>query len=193
MNRVFLILSITLLSTVSYAQKLAVKTNLLYGAVAYAPNLSLEYGLGDRTTINLSGGLNYWNMHNTCNLGKKLAHWVVIPEIRYWSCERFSGHFFGIHALYAHYNIGGENLPMLFGKNSNNYRYEGASYGSGFNYGYNLALTPRIAIEFEVGAGYMYLEYDQYYAYKCGKFIQPDSRNYFGITKAGISLVWNLF
>jgi hypothetical protein len=192
--KVILFTICSLFSKPAYTQEhIAIKTNLLYGAVTYTPNLSLEYGVGERTTINLTGSINYWNMRNTLNKGEKLAHWILQPEFRYWTRQRLSGHFFGVHALYSHYNIGGKNLPMLFGKHSDNYRYEGASYGGGLNYGYSLPLTSRIALEFEIGAGYMHLDYDQYHAYKCGKFIQPDSRNYFGITKAGISFVWKLF
>ena len=194
MNKYLLtVISLMFISVGIHAQKLAVQTNLLYGAVAYTPNLSLAYGLGDCTTLNFSVGYNPWNINNTIGQGEKLAHWIIQPEFRYWSCERFDGHFFGMHGIYSGYNIGGKNLPMLFGEDSENYRYEGISYGGGFSYGYNLALTPRFAVEFELGAGFMHLAYDQYYAFKYGKFIQPTTHNYFGVTKAGISLVWNLF
>ena len=193
MNRFLLTTICMLVFSYSYAQKLAIKTNVLYGAATYTPNLALEYGLGDRTTINISGGYNPWNLNNNLNKGYKLAHWVVQPEFRYWSCERFNGHFFGVHATYSIYNIGGKKLPMLFGKDSEKYRYKGSAYGGGFTYGYLLNITPRFALEFEIGAGYLHLNYDQYYAFKCGSFIKTDSRNYFGITKMGATLVFNLF
>ena len=181
------------ISAESYAQKLSVKTNLLYGGVTYTPNLSIELGLGKRTSINLSGSLNYWNMNNTKDKGEKLAHWIAQPEFRYWSCERFNGHFFGIHGIYSLYNIGGKVLPLLLGDDSGKYRFEGSAFGGGLTYGYALNLSLRFALEFEIGLGYMQLDYDKYYAYKCGKFIAPESRSYIGLTKAGISLVWNLF
>ena len=194
MNKfVLTVLFLIFISLAIQAQKLTVQTNLLYSAVSYTPNLSLAYGLGDRTTINLLVGYNPWNVNNTINDGEKLAHWIFQPEFRYWGCSRFNGHFFGIHGLYSIYNIGAKNLPMLFGKDSKNYRHEGVSYGGGFSYGYSLVLTPRFAVEFELGAGYMCLDYEQYYAFMGGDFIQSTSRNYFGVTKAGISLVWNVF
>jgi hypothetical protein len=166
---------------------------LLYGGVRFTPNVGLEYGIGERTTLNLSAGYNPWNLGNSNGSGKKQVHWLVEPEFRYWLNQRFKGHFFGVHALYAHYNIGGYKRPLLFGKGAEDYRHEGAAYGSGLSYGYQLSFTPRLALEFEIGGGYLHLAYDQYHAFKCGKFIGSDTRNYFGITNLGVTLVWNLF
>ena len=39
------------------AQKVAVKTNLFYGAYSGTPNLGVEWGLSPRTTIELGAGL----------------------------------------------------------------------------------------------------------------------------------------
>ncbi|MFR7875400.1 MAG: DUF3575 domain-containing protein [Butyricimonas paravirosa] len=33
--------------------------------------------------------------------GIKFKHWLVQPELRYWLCDQFSGHFFGVHTFYA--------------------------------------------------------------------------------------------
>ena len=194
MNRFFIIVILSMLiSTASHAQKLAVKTNLLFGAVTYTPNVAVEYGLGKHTTINLSGAYNPWNLNNDKNNGEKLAHWIIQPEFRYWISEQFNGHFFGVHGTFSDYNIRGKKLPMFFGTDSEKYRYEGSAYGAGLTYGYALSLTPRFSVEFEIGAGYMHLNYDQYYAFKCGKFIKSSNNNYWGLTKAGITLAWNIF
>ena len=76
------------------AQDIAVKTNLLYWATS-TPNIGFEFGLGKRTTLDLVGGYNPWTLNKDDN--KKIKHWMVMPEFRYWLCERFNGHFFGIH------------------------------------------------------------------------------------------------
>lgn len=34
-------------------------------------------------------------------------------EYRYWTCERFSGHFGGIHIIGTQYNIAGHHLPLF--------------------------------------------------------------------------------
>ncbi|MEG2371127.1 MAG: DUF3575 domain-containing protein, partial [Alistipes sp.] len=109
-----LIITILSLAAVSYAAAqgtVAVKTNLLYGAGAFTPNLGVEIGLGKRTTLDLSGGYNWFNLDGKRNNNKKLVHFMVQPEFRYYLCEKFNGHFFGVHALYSQYNIGGHNLP----------------------------------------------------------------------------------
>ena len=80
------------------AQDIAVKTNLLYWS-STTPNLSLEFGLGKRTTLDLTGAYNPWTLNKDKN--KKIKHWMVMPEFRYWLCERYNGHFFGLHSGYA--------------------------------------------------------------------------------------------
>lgn len=101
------------------------KTNLLYGGYALTPNLGVEVGLLPRWTLEMSGAYNPFNLHGSETDNRKLVHWVAMPEFRYWTCQRFNGHFFGIHGLYGQYNIGGHNLPLLFGRGSDAYRYEG--------------------------------------------------------------------
>ncbi|MEG2866016.1 MAG: DUF3575 domain-containing protein, partial [Mucinivorans sp.] len=118
----------------------AVKTNLLYGAGAFTPNLGVEIGLGRRTTLDLSGGYNWFNLDGKRDNNKKLVHFMVQPEFRYFLCEKFNGHFFGVHALYSEYNIGGHNLPMLFGQGSKDFRHQGWAAGAGVSYGYQLML-----------------------------------------------------
>ena len=84
----------------------AIKTNALYWATT-TPNLGIEIGLSDKFTLDLSGNYNPWTFSDS----RKLKHWLVQPELRYWTCERFNGHFFGLHAHYAEYNVGG--IKML--------------------------------------------------------------------------------
>ena len=96
---IFTLLILTLLVSYSRAQDIAIKTNLLYGGYTYTPNLSLEIGLGKRSTLDLGGGYNPWNLDGTAENNKKLVHWLGEIEYRYWLCQRFSGHFLGVHVL----------------------------------------------------------------------------------------------
>ena len=182
----------TLLSEQAYSQEnIAIKTNLLYGVGALSPNLSVELGIGQRTTLDLSGGYNWFNLDGTKNNNQKLVHWMVQPEFRYFLNERFNGHFFGVHALYAEYNIGGYKLPMLFGKGSKAFRHEGNAVGGGFSYGYQLPLAKQWKVEFNLGVGYMRMKYDQYDCANCGQLQEKGKvKNYFGPTSAGISLIF---
>lgn len=174
----------------SNAQKVALKTNLLYGAYTYTPNLSAEIGLGKRSTLEIGGSYNPWNLHGSQINNKKLVHWIGQLEYRYWLCSKFGGHFFGIHALGSQYNIAGHELPLLFGKGSKSYRYEGWGAGGGISYGYSFYLGTHWGLETQIGVGYTRLHYDKYDCVKCGKKIGTEKRNYYGPTKAGISLVY---
>ena len=59
------------------AQDIAAKTNLLYWS-STTPNLSFEFGLGKRTTLDLTGAYNPWTLNKDSN--KKIKHWLVLPE-----------------------------------------------------------------------------------------------------------------
>lgn len=100
--------------------KIALKTNLLYDATTTF-NLGLEFKLSDKYTLDLSGNYNPW----TFSGGKKLKHVLIQPELRYWLCEPFYGHFFGLHALYTHYNVAKIDLPFGIFDNLGKYRYQG--------------------------------------------------------------------
>lgn len=186
----YLILFLACVATVSNAQTVAVKTNLLYGAYTYTPNLSIEIGLGKKSTLDIGGGYNPWNLQGTEQGNKKLVHWLGNIEYRYWLCQRFNGHFFGVHALGSQYNISQHELPLLFGKGSKEFRYEGWAAGAGISYGYQWVVGRRWNIEANIGIGYARLQYDKYECKNCGSKLGNEVRNYFGPTKAGISLIY---
>lgn len=142
-----------------YAPKFALKTNLLYWATT-TPNLGMEFTLGRKTTMDISGNYNFWNFSDH----KKFKHWLVQPEVRYWFCDRFNGHFMGIHGHYAEYNVAG--LKIL---NMEHFRYQGNLYGGGLSYGYHWILGDHWSIEATIGIGYAHLKYDKYPCDKCGE------------------------
>ena len=170
-----------------YLPGLALKTNLLYAFGTMTPNLGLEIGLNKRSTLNISAGYNPWNLDGDYGDNKKLVHWLGNVEYRWWLCERFNGHFFGAHVLGGQYNIGEYDVPMLFEKES---RYEGWGAGVGLSYGYQWIWSKRWAMEFNLGLGYIHLEYDIYGCEKCAEMEGQEKKNYFGPTKAGINLVF---
>lgn len=96
------------------AQEVAVKTNLLYDATTTL-NLGVEIGLGTKMTLDISGNYNPWRFHDY-----RLKHGLIQPELRYWTCEKFNGHFFGLHGFYGKYNVGG--LPFNSNMRHNRYR-----------------------------------------------------------------------
>ena len=67
----------------SKAQKVALKSNLLYDATT-TMNLGLEFGLARKWTLDVPVNYNPWKPDN----GRRLRHWGIQPEVRYWFCER---------------------------------------------------------------------------------------------------------
>lgn len=173
-----------------HAQKVAVKTNLLYDATATI-NAGIEFGLAPKWTFDLSGNYNGWTMSHD----RKWKHWLVQPEVRYWFCDRFAGHFLGFHALGGQYNIGNLNndikfLGTDFSKLSDS-RYQGWFVGGGIAYGYDWVLSKHWNLEAEIGFGYAYTKYDRFNCAGCGKKIETDkSHHYVGPTKAALNLVY---
>lgn len=166
---------------------LAVKTNLLYGAAALAPNLAFEVTTGRRTTIEISGSYNPWKLDSRDADPKKNIHTIIRPEFRWWTCERFNGHFFGVHAFYANYNVSRYDVPTLFDKE---YRYEGTAWGGGVTYGYHLPFAKHWGVEFNIGVGAAHMAYDRYSCVRCDRGSESKTHTYFGPTRAGITLTY---
>ncbi len=165
---------------------LAVKTNLLYGLGLLTPNLSLEVGLGKKTSLEVGGSYSWKGLNGrTFDDNAKRVHMIIKPEFRYWLCERFDGHFFGVHALYTRYNIGSYRVPLLFDRQ---YRYDGYGVGGGITYGYNWAFAKRWGLEFAIGAGVVQMKYDRYDCEACSRNGEPLKKTYFGPTNAAVTL-----
>lgn len=171
----------------AFGQEAALKTNLLYDATGTI-NLGAEFALDDTWTLDISGNYNPW----TFSGGRKMKHWLVQPEARYWLCEKFDGHFLGLHLHAGQFNWGGM-LPWGFeNTNIRQNRYQGWLAGAGLSYGYHWIWTDRWSMEFTLGLGYAYLDYDKYPCAPCGEKLKSGNRHYFGPTKAGISLIFIL-
>lgn len=163
---------------VPQSPRLAIKTNLLFDAVA-TMNLGVELRVSPKNTIELTGYYNPWSWAGN----RKWKTIMVQPEFRYWICDPFAGHFIGAHVQWAHYNFSG----VPFG-GMKNYRFQGDLYGAGFSYGYSWYIGKRWALEATVGAGYNYLEYEKFDCEVCGTRFGWQNNHYIGITKLGLNL-----
>lgn len=168
------------------AQEIGIKTNLLYDATTTL-NFGVEVGIAPQWTIDLSANYNPWTLNSKTN--RKLKHFLIQPEARYWLCHKFKGHFFGANAGYIQYNFSSIGIPFV--KNSNDYRYQGWGAGVGVSYGYSVILGMRWNLEATLGVGVVYTRYDKYKCGNCGEKIKDNiSKTLFAPTKAGITLIY---
>lgn len=185
----FLLLAFILgLSALARGQNVAIKTNLLYDAAANI-NAGIEVGLAPRWSIDVSADFNQWTINE-----HKWKHWFVQPEARYWFCDRFMKHFLGFHVIGGEFNFG--NIPNNAGflgsdfSQLSEHRYQGWGAGVGIAYGYALPLGIHWNMEFELGAGYVYVNYDRFVCKDCGRKVGSGDHHYVGPTKAAINLVY---
>jgi len=172
-------------------QKAAVKSNLLYDATATL-NLGIEFGLNEKWTMDVSGNFNPFRFPG----GHRWKHWMVQPEIRYWTCDRFAGNFFAFHALGGMYDVG--NIDFLkfkvLGynfKNMKDKRYEGWFAGVGAGWGHDWVLSRHLNLEVEAALGYMFTRQDKYKPYNAHTpYVKDHNRHFFGPTKLALSLVY---
>lgn len=167
--------------------QLSIKNNLLYDA-ALTPNLGLEWRLGDKWTMGVSAGFSPFELGTDTE--RRWRHLLVMPEVRYWFCERYSHHFLSVNAVYSHFNAAKLDLP-LYG--TGDYRYQGDLAGLGASWGYAIPIGKHNHwnIEFELGADLAYAWFNKYTCEHCGTPLGEDNK-WLVLPKAGINLAWIL-
>ena len=182
------------------AQNYAIKTNLFADATATI-NVGAEIGIAPKWTFDINGDYMAWQTGSYLKMitnsdEARWKHWFVQPEVRYWFCDRFMGHFVGLHAIGGQFNLGNVDTPFSFfgsdwGKLKDS-RYQGWGAGAGIGYGYDFVLSKHWNLELEAGIGFIHCWYDAYRCAGCGRKTNDDilQRNYFGPTKLAINLVY---
>lgn len=165
------------------AQKVAVKTNMLYWLNG-TTNIGIETAISERLSFDLSGNLNPIN-----KIGDDISlnHFDGQAELRYWPAKTFERHFLGLQGVYANYDV--KNIGLF--NTMKDRRYDGSLYGCGLTYGYHWAVGNRLGIEAGLTAGYFRFKYDKYQTAdqsNLGKY----NAWYFGITKVNLSLIYFL-
>ena len=186
-RRYIILLCLALLSLSGLnAQRVGIKTNLISDAVT-TPNLGVEFRMAPKWTMDISGQVNAWNIHE-----RRWRHWMLQPEARLWLCEAFQGSFFGLHAIGGQFNIGNidNNIKFLGSDFSKlkDHRYQGWGVGAGIAYGYDWILAKHWNLEAEIGIGWIYTKYDRYPCAVCGTQDGSGHHNYFGPTKLSLAI-----
>lgn len=195
---IFVLLLVMAFPSAVKAQKVGLKTNALYWATT-TPNIGAEVAVGDRFSFYLEGGYNPWTFNKKPEVNRKMKHFLVSPEFRYWFCESFNGHFVGVNANYTMFNLSSIPVPPIFislkpqegfvGADKGT-RNQGWAAGAGITYGYQWILGKNWNLEATVGLGYWYTLYDQFENRKCGLLQQTVERHMIGPTRCGLSFIY---
>lgn len=103
--------------TVGYTQDFALKTNGLYWATTTL-NMGVEKAISNQVTLEADVAYNPWTFRED----KKMHLLLVQPEMKYWLCEKYEGHFVGIHLHGAQFYGGQQALRWLLGWRRRNIR-----------------------------------------------------------------------
>lgn len=161
----------------SSGRYLAVKTNLAAWAGTIM-NVAADVQVSEHFSVELPVLWCPWYV------GSKHAvkTFTIQPEARYWLSKPGAGHFFGVHAHVGWYSV-----------KWNRDRYQDTGrplLGAGISYGYLPPFNEHWAGEFTLGAGYANMRYDTYYNMDNGARIDTRTKNYWGITRIGLSVVY---
>lgn len=163
----------------------AIKTNLLNDALLL-PNVSIEYALPNRWSVEAEWNVSWWNTRTTHSYCHRIQMGGM--EVRKWlgddSKTPLTGHFLAAYAMGGTYDVRW---------NSHTGYLSNWSYSGGVAYGYAKPLGTRINLELEVAAGYFGGEYDTYkYSPQQNDFPWQSRKNlhYVGITKLEVSIAW---
>ena len=158
--------------------RLALRANLLRWATL-TPDLGLEWRVSRAFGILVSGSWTSWSWNNK---DRKYALWEVSPEVRWYLGREKRGY------LGAMYKAGQFNYKLsATGK-------QGDLMGGGITGGYRLRLNNALSMDFNLGIGCLHADYEKYTVtdgvrVRAGK----ESKNWWGLVSAGVTLVWQLF
>ncbi len=161
-----------------------IKTNALEAAALIA-NLGVEFRLSERISLDVIG---HYSPYDYFDCQRKIRILAIQPEVRFWWGEPLvRGHFIGLHAPIAGFNI----------QLNDHYRYQDpnhALWGVGISYGYAMPLgkSGRWGVEFTIGVGYLDIKYDTYEGVCNGKYLSTRRENYFGPTRLGINFSYRI-
>lgn len=166
-------------------QFVALKTNLAALGLLVA-NLGVEFSFGRGFSLDLPF---YYSPYDITSKFRVRVLGTQ-PELRYWlrRDRPGAGHFFGLNGTVAGFNIS-------FPRTDRFQDPERALWGMGVSYGYalNFGKNRHWGVEFNLGAGYMNYHLDTFGNVKNGALLDTRKKNYWGITRVGLSLAYKFW
>ena len=157
---------------------LSLRANLLRWATL-TPDLGVEWRICPSWGIAVNGSWTSWTWSDK---DRRYALWEVAPEVRYYMGEK--------KAWY---------LGALFKAGQFNYKLsetgkQGDLMGGGITAGHQLRLNKALALDFNLGLGYLNADFEKYEVID-GVCVRRgnETKDWWGPINAGVTLVWKLF
>lgn len=157
---------------------LSLRANLLRWATL-TPDLGVEWRICPSWGIAVNGSWTSWTWSDK---DRRYALWEVAPEIRYYMGEKKAWY------LGAMFKAGQFNYKLSeTGK-------QGDLMGGGINAGYQLRLNKALALDFNLGLGYLNADFEKYEVIDGVRVHRGnETKDWWGPINAGVTLVWKLF
>lgn len=172
--------------------KVGLRTNMLYDLLA-VPNVGAEVMLSPNLSLKADLMYAWWSNRSRNRFWR--VHGVDAGVQWRFGAKRadlFSGHHAGAYLLGLGYDFEFGGKGEMAGKPGQN-MWLRMQWGAGVEYGYTLPVSRRISLDFVIGVGYLGGDYHTYRpADGCYVWEATHRRNYWGPTKAEVSLVWLL-
>ena len=157
---------------------LSLRANLLRWATL-TPDLGVEWRICPSCGIAVNGSWTSWTWSDK---DRRYALWEVAPEIRYYMGEKKAWY------LGAMFKAGQFNYKLSeTGK-------QGDLMGGGITAGYQLRLNKALALDFNLGLGYLNADFEKYEVIDGVRVRRGnETKDWCGPINAGVTLVWKLF
>ena len=157
---------------------LSLRANLLRWATL-TPDLGVEWRICPSWGIAVNGSWTSWTWSDKDH---RYALWEVAPEIRYYMGEKKAWY------LGAMFKAGQFNYKLSeTGK-------QGDLMGGGITAGYQLRLNKALALDFNLGLGYLNADFEKYEVIDGVRVRRGnETKDWCGPINAGVTLVWKLF
>lgn len=173
---------VSIIAPACRSQFVALKTNVAALGVLVA-NLGVEFSFGHGFSLDLPV---YYSPYDITSK-YRVRILGTQPELRYWlrrDCPG-DGHFFGLNATVAGFDVSFPHTDRFQDP-------ERALWGVGLSYGYALSFGAdrHWGLECNIGLGYMNYRFDAFNNVYNGKLIYTGRKDYWGITRVGLSLTY---
>ena len=156
----------------------SLRANLLRWATL-TPDLGVEWRICPSWGIAVNGSWTSWSWNDK---DRRYALWKVAPEVRYYMGEKKAWY------LGAMFKTGQFNYKLSeTGK-------QGDLMGGGITAGYQMRLNKALALDFNLGLGYLNADFEKYEVIDGVRVRRGnETKNWWGPINAGVTLVWKLF